>query len=336
MDKKEKEALLAKVRGKLKEGKGSRRDPNMFRVVNVKPDETKKYRFVVLPGLKKGDPCDGGTVGKGMDDMFCISGGQHWINGRPYECPRLFDGADCPWCNFGFNLLNECDIEEERRKISRNYLPRSIFVVNIYFPPYAVNPPELHNKVLFYIMPKTVYDKMEDCLMREDAGDDPEHDPKPFGMFYDPEDCLTFQLEVTHKGGFNNYENSKFLLKRSSLAETDKDINSILAQRHDLWSKFNERNAEELEKLLEKLYSGGGAPREEKKAEEKPPAPQKAADPDDDVMPSSRKSAPAPAAESKTKEEPLPTSRKEEPDISDDVDDDELKALLDEVDDQEE
>lgn len=333
MDKKEKEALLAKVRGKLKEGKGSRRDPNMFRVVNVKPGETAKYRFVVLPGLAKGDTCNGGKVGKGMDDMFCISGGQHWINGRPHECPRLFDGDDCPWCNFGFNLLNECDVEEERRKISRNYLPRSIFVVNAYFPPYAVNPPELHGKVMFYIMPKTVYDKMEDCLMREDAGDDPEHDPKPYGMFYDPEDCLTFQLEVNHKGGFNNYESSKFLQKRSSLGEDNAAIKAILDQRHDLWSKFNDRNAGELDKLLEKLYSGGGAPRDEK-APEKETETVKDED-DDDPMPSSRKSAPKTESADKTEPDPLPGSKKEpeQPaaDVSDDVDDDELKALLDEV-----
>jgi hypothetical protein len=182
---------------------------------------------------------------------------------------------------------------------------------------------------MFYIMPKTVYDKMEDCLMREDAGDDPEHDPKPYGMFYDPEDCLTFQLEVNHKGGFNNYESSKFLQKRSSLGETDEAIKAILGQRHDLWSKFNDRNAAELEKLLEKLYSGGGAPREEKK-DSTPPS--KTED-DEDIMPSSRKSAPAsvPATESA---DPLPSSKKEEApteNVSDDVDDDELKSLLDEV-----
>jgi len=339
MDKKEKEALLAKVRGKLKQGKGSRRDPNMFRTINVKPGESAKYRFVILPGLVEGDKCAEGVASKGMDDMFCISGGQHWINGRPHECPRLFDGDNCPWCDFGFNLLNECDDEEERRKIARNYLPRSIFVVNAYFPAFSTNPPELQDKVLYYLMPKTVYDKMEDCLMREDAGDDPENDPKPYGMFYDPEDCLVFQLEVTHKGGFNNYEKSKFLLKRQSIGETSDQIQAILDQRHDLWAKFNNRDPEALEQLLEKLYSGGGAPREAEKKESKP------SDDGDEVLASSKKQKPVQKESAKEEdEEALPSSKKsvakkkpaaeekEGSDIMEDVDDEELKGLLDEID----
>jgi len=338
MDKKEKEAMLKKVREKLSQQKGSRRDPWMFRVPAVKPNESLKYRFVVLPGLAKGSKCVDGVVSKGMDDMFCVSGGQHWINQRPYGCPRQFDGQECPWCNLGFNLLNECDLEEERKKISRMYLPRSVFAVNIFFPAFPMNPSDLHNKVMWYTMPKTIYDKMEDCLMRENAGDDPEHDPKPFGMFYDPEDCLVFQLEVTHKGGYNNYESSKFLLNRQSIGETKEEIQAILDQRHDLWSKFPQRDATELHKLLEKLYGGTNPPpvdRPEAKSNPKPkpdPTPKEKND-DENVLPKSKKNV------AEGKPEPLPKKAstqtpEPEPEVDDArlaEDDPELQALLEEV-----
>ena len=290
MDKKEKEMLLAKVRSKLKEQNNSR-DPAMFKPPQVKAGETVKFKFVVLPGLKKGDKCASGTASKDMGDMFYIPGGQHWINKRPYPCPRLFDNQECPWCSTGFNLLSECDIEEERKKISSLYLSKGFYVVNAYFPAYPVNPTELHNKVLWYPVPKTVFDKMEACLMREDAGTDKE-DPQPFGMFYDPEDCLVFQLEVTHKSGYNNYESSKFLQKSQSLPADE--IPEILAQRHDLWTKYPERNPAELEKMLSALFNGTKSESSEtKSAKKESPKKQetKAAskDEDDVLLPSSKK-----------------------------------------------
>jgi len=308
---KSKEELLQKVRTRLKKDKGSRRDPSMFRVPNVKAgDDPLKFRFVVLPGLSKGDKCADGVASATMGGVdhdvapkekrlllpFCVKGGQHWINNLPYGCPRLFDGEDCPWCNVGFNLRNECDIEEERKKIARMYLPRSIFAANIFFPADKVNPPEYHDQVMWYIMPKTVYDKMEECLMRENAGD--EVDPKPFGFFYDPEDCLVFQLEVGHKGGFNNYVNSKFLLNRVSLPE-DK-VDDILGRRHDLVAKFPERNSAELQGLLDKVMSGAPSTPSRPAQQETPkptaskPAPEKE-EPKEDLggLSPSRKTAPA-------------------------------------------
>jgi len=328
MDQKAREAMLQKVRNKLKEQKGSRRDPAMFRPPSVKQgDPAAKLRFVVLPGLKKGDKCVGGTVSEGMDDMFCISGGQHWINQRPYGCPRLFDSEECPWCELGFNLLNESDIDEERRKISRMYLPRSTFAVNIYFPAYKVNPPEYHNKVMWYLLPKTVYDKMEECLMREDAGDDPD-DPQPSGLFFDPEACLVFQLEVTHKGGYNNYENSKFLLKPQSIGSTQEEIQAILDQRHDLWEKVPSRNREELDKLLEKLYNGSPEDSSPKK-KEKPVEETAARAPDDD----DEEESPLPSSKKKTttKKSEAPDPKPDEPDLNEDIDDPELQNLIDQV-----
>jgi hypothetical protein len=315
MNKLEKDEMLKKVRSTLKANKSSRRDPDMFRVPSVKPSETAKYRFVVLPGLRKDDKCVGNVVTRSMDDMFYFPGGQHWVMQRPYGCPRQFDNQECPMCNLGFNLLSECDIEEERRKISGLYLSKSIFIANIYFPPFNINPIELQNKVLWYAMPKTVYDKMEACVMREDAGDDPEHDPKPYGMFYDPEDCLVFQLEVTHKGGYNSYENSKFLLTRQSIGETKEDIQAILDRRHDLWGKFPPRNAEELQQLVEKLYNGGGSPpvaksESPKPKEPKPSAPEpKQSKPPESKPPESKPPESKPP-KSKDSEDVMPRSKK--------------------------
>ena len=215
------------------------------------------------------------------------------------------------------------------------YLPRSIFAVNIYFPPYSVNPQEYHNKVMWYLLPKTVYDKMEECLMRENAGNDPD-DPQPSGLFFDPEACLVFQLEVTHKGGFNNYETSKFLLKPQSIGETKEDIKVIMDQRFDLWDKSPTRNKDELGKLLEKLYGGTGSPKSAPKANPKK-SPQESAgraqdDPEDEeVLPTSTKKAAPPSDD-----EVMPPSKKgapaeEEPNLKEDIEDPELQKLIDEV-----
>ena len=173
---------------------------------------------------------------------------------------------------------------------------------------------------MWYLLPKTVYDKMEECLMREDAGDDPE-DPQPHGLFYDPEACLVFQLEVRHKGGYNSYEESKFLLKQQSIGETSDDIQAIMDQRHDLWEKVPERNKGELDKLLEKLYSGKPS------QPTRPPAEETAArakdeDDDEEVLPASKK-------QKETKAE----SKESKPavNLDDDIDDPELQNLVDEL-----
>jgi hypothetical protein len=334
--------MLKKVQQRLKDERSSGRDPHMFRPPNVKQGETKKFRFVVLPGVIKGDKCIDGTVSRTLGGMkvpedpderlmtipFCEKGGQHWIQGRPYECPRLFDNDECPWCELGFELRNQTDLEEERRRISRLYLPRPVFASNIYFPASKINPSDLHGKVLWYAMPKTIYDKMEECVMRsEEEGTKDPDEPLPYGFFYDPEDCLMFQLEVGHKGGYNNYDNSKFLVKRLRLAETNDEIQSILDRRHDINAKFKPRDAKALGEMLAKLGKGGVSESKSKDAPKEKPKPKPEED-DDDSMPSSTKKK-ADAAE-----EPAPEPKKEEPKPAasvEDVDDPELKKLLSEV-----
>jgi hypothetical protein len=344
---KDKKALLEKVRKKLRESRGSSRDPDQFRVTNTKAGEPPtKFRFVVLPGLSKGDKCVGGVAKSEMDDHFCIAGGVHWINRQPHGCPRLYDGEECPWCTLGFGLLDECDIQEERSKISGKYLAKSTYLVNIYFPAFKMNPEELHGKVMWYPMPKTIFDKMDECFMRDNAGDDPEHDPKPWGIFFDPEECLIFQLEVYHKGGFNSYENSKFLLQKSRLAETDEQIQAILDLRHDLKLKAHPRDADELEKMLEKMYGNDGDKDDkggDKGGGSKPESKAPPTDEDEDVLPKSTKGSAPPPPKKEEDEDVLPKSTKgseppkEEPKpaaevtSSDDIDDPELKALIDDV-----
>lgn len=342
MDPEKRRAMLKKVQQRLQDERSSGRDPHMFRPPNVKSGETKKFRFVVLPGLIKGDKVHDGTASMTMGGVeapedpeerlftipFCEKGGQHWIQGRPYECPRLFDNDECPWCELGFELRNQTDLEEERRRISRLYLPRPIFAVNIYFPPSKVNPTDLHGKVMWYGMPKTVYDKMEECVMRsEEEGTKDEDEPLPYGFFYDPSDCLIFQLEVGHKGGYNNYDNAKFLVKRLSLANTSDEIQAILDKRHDINAKFKKRDVKLLQDLLAKLGKGGVENKKEEKREEKKerkPAATDVDDDDDDGMPASTKeSTPAPVKEEPAKEAPSGSL--------DDVDDPELKKLIGEI-----
>jgi len=348
MDSEKRKKLLAKIQQGMKEQRGGGRDPNQFRPPNVNPEETAKFRFIVLPGVIEGDKCVGGPAtrtmqkvsgvepsSKDMDEKlyfetsFCVNGGVHWIDRRPYGCPRLFDdGETCPWCELGFELRNQTDLEEERRRISSLYLPRPMFGCNIYFPPSKVNPTELHEKVMWYSMPKTVFDKTEEVLMRSDPGDkEDKEDPLPWGIFYDPKECLIFQLEVTHKGGFNNYDKSKFLTSKYQLSDNDEGIQKILDQRFDIWEKVPRRDVAMLTGMLEKVQGGGSG---EKKTQETPKAPKEtpaSSEDEEDCMSSSSKAAASkePAKEEKEKKETPPESSVDE------VDDPELKKLMGQI-----
>jgi len=342
MDSEQRQKLLAKIQKGMKEQKSGSRDPNQFRPPNVKPDETAKFRFIILPGLIKGEKCAGGTVTKTMykvagqepsaetieerrlvEVSFSVNGGLHWINTRPYGCPRLFDDEQCPWCELGFELRNQTDIEEERRRISKLYLPRPSFNVNIYFPPSKVNPTDLHGKVMWYNMPKTVFDKTEEVLMRSGPGD--AEDPLPWGIFYDPHECLIFQLEITHKGGYNNYEKSKFLTSKYQLADSSDEIQTILDQRFDIWDKVPPRDVAALTEMLSKVGTGSTDALETPKDAPKKSTPKSDED-EEECMPSSTKSTQPEKASA-----PAPKSAPEPQSSVSEIDDPELQKLMGQI-----
>lgn len=252
-------AMLQKLRERLMKKKGGfRRDPHEWRAPQVAQGEEFKAKAYILPPLEKGEPCEGGTAQAGMDGLFFTQVGDHWVNKKRYPCPRVYDNDDCSYCQLGFDLLSETEDKKARSEISRAYLPRTQYTVNLYFPDVKTNPEDLRGKVVYYAMPKTIFDKLEECIANDNAGDDPD-DPQPWGIFYDPQDAYPLSIVINKKGDYNSYVDSKLLAKRGKIASTQAKIDEILAQRHDIPTKYPERDTENrqtLQGFVDSLMSG--------------------------------------------------------------------------------
>ena len=258
-------AMLKKLRERLVKKKGGfRRDPAEWRPPQVAMGEEFKVKAYILPPLEKGDKCASGTAEVGMDGLFFTQVGDHWVNKKKFPCPRVYDNDDCAYCQLGFDLLSETEQKSARSEISRAYLPRTQYVTNVYFPDVKTNPEELRGKVVFYAMPKTIFDKLEECIQLNNAGDDPD-DPQPWGIFYETSDAYPLLIVINKKGDYNSYVDSKLLASaRGKMASSQKKIDEVLAQRHDIPTKYSERSVENRQALqgfvdaLMNGASGGG------------------------------------------------------------------------------
>lgn len=255
------------IRNKLKSTMtGKYSDPDEFKPekANSTTDPI-KYRFFILPPLMKGDILKTGEVKKTMDQFF-ISHANHWINDKPYPCPRVWDGSDCKVCQFGFDLLkeeaNQKD-EDKRRKIIRQWMPTTYHMVNIFFPNWKGNPEELRGKVKFYNASKTLFDQWTTTLMRDDCGDP--DDPQAFGIFFDENAAFTYELQVLKQGRQNSYKTSKFLpnggepvpmIKAKPGESNEEVLAKLLRSRHNLWDKVNMPDVEKLEKVFSIMTHG--------------------------------------------------------------------------------
>lgn len=238
------EDRLKRLREKILKRKGGFvKDPAEWRPPQVAADEEFKAKAFILPPLEAGDKCATGVAQIGMDGLFFFQVGDHWIQNAKYPCPRVYDGDECPYCKLGFDLLRETDQKQVRTEIVKAYLPRTYYVCNIYFPDISINPDEVRGKVFYYAMPKTIFDKLEECISNDDAGDDPE-DPRPWGIFYDPNDAYPLSILLKKKGDYNDYARCKLIPKRTKIAPTQEEIDKILEMRHDIPAKFPKRDAE--------------------------------------------------------------------------------------------
>ena len=254
---------VAAVRKRLQEKQGNRfKDANEFRPPkNLDDNKIIRIRFYVLPPLAAGDKCADGVASESMD-MFYVQNGAHWINNRTHQCPRIHeDDEECPLCQIGFDLMGETDIKDERRAIAKQWLPRTQYAVNVYFPKDKVNPEELGGKVMWMNASKQVYDIWEACIMNDEEGDPA--DPQAYGVFYDELNSYCFQLEIGKNGDWNSYKTSKFLANNGKRPIASKDgkalpkrIEAILAQRHDLFTKFGARDSDALAALAKQMLSG--------------------------------------------------------------------------------
>jgi hypothetical protein len=320
-------AMLQKLRDRLLKKKGGfRRDPGEWRAPQVGPKEKFKAKAYILPPVERGETCTSGEAEMGMDGLFFTQVGDHWIDRKKYPCPRVYDNDDCPYCQLGFNLLSETDDKQARSEISRAYLPRTQYVVNLFFPDVSSNPDDLRGQVKYYALPKTIFDKLEACIQNDDAGDDPD-EPQAWGIFYDSQDAYPLSIKINRKGDFNSYTDTELLANaKGPIAESDEEIQKILDQRHDLPSKYPQRSSENLKSLegfVDALMNGAS---------------------DDDGFDSdeTQESEPAPVKtkakpKAKAKPEPEPVAETTPEPVAEDstsetqVEDEELQALLDSI-----
>lgn len=327
--------MLKRVRERmLKKKGGRRRDPTEWRAPNLAAGKELKLKGYVLPPLSKGDVCDGGTAENDMEGLFFVRVGDHWINKKPHPCPRVYDNEECEYCQLGFDLMQETDDKDAKREIAKQYLPTTKYAVNMYYPNVKTNPEELRGQTKWYAVPSTIFDKFDECINRDDAGDD-KHDPQPFGLFYDEENAYAFQIHITKNGQYNDYKSSKFLVTSlGPIADSAEEIEQILASRHDLPSKFPARTAENkatLQRLVKEILEDdgddgdgdGGFDTDEQTQESAPPSKEE-------------KPKPKPAAKKEEKTEKKSSKKKAESEPEETLDlsgsdDEELEALVKEI-----
>ena len=285
------EELLAQVRKKQQEKSAGRRDPDELRIPKTRPKERLEYLIKILPELGQGDVCKGGTAPEAME-LWYAQNGAHYYDRVSYPCPRVHDNEKCPLCQVGFDLLNETDDEEQRKRISKVYLPRTYYAANAYILNHKNNPEELRGKVMWINLQKTIWTKLDACLQSDDEGS--ETDPKAAGVFFHPWK-RTYALKIVAflKGDYNNYEESALLpLTLGPLAATkegvadDKRIQDILDQRIYIPERFGKRSVDKLkaiaDQLLKKAPSSDASEAEDLADEtigESTPAPKKKAAP---------------------------------------------------------
>jgi hypothetical protein len=257
---------LDAIRNKLKtQMQGRRSDPDEFKPAKAEANaEPIKYRFFILPPFDAGEMIRGGAAKHGMENQFFIQHANHWIDNKPYACPRVWDGTDCPFCSFGFDLLKDEKVKNDqgrRTKVVKDWMPNQQFMMNIYFMDSKVNPEDLRDRVMFFNAPKTVIDVCSACLMREESQIDPES-PEAWGVFFDESAAYPFELQVFKKGQNNSYEKSKFLTSKYAIARDanhapdQEKIKKILSLRHDLFAKIEMPDLKKLQSVFDLRVNG--------------------------------------------------------------------------------
>lgn len=258
---------------------GFERDPDEFRPPKAGDGKELHYRFFILPPFTKGDKLVNGPASQSMDNVFFVEDGQHFIDNRPYGCPRVIEKEQCPLCDYGFKLMADVKEEpaltddqkkEQSSKIRRDLVASGYKKINIYFPTGKLgekNPEELRGRVMWMNASHQVFTPMWECLSRDDDGGD-ELDRKPFGVFFDEEEAYLFDLKITKNFSYNSYEGSKFVTTDTikkipivygpGLKPDHEGIQAVLARRHDLFSKLAKIDGPALERIVSNLSGNGG------------------------------------------------------------------------------
>jgi hypothetical protein len=241
------------MRQRQDEKASSRGDKLQWKPPQVKEGQESIFKVVVLPPLFKGDKC----IGKDNEKMICpedweywyFQHGEHYINRRPYPCPRAYNpNVDCPLCSVGFDLMSNVYDKAVRSAIAKEWLSRSSFSANVYFLPNK-NSDDLSGKVLWWNVPVKIVGLIDKALKMDDSGDD-EDNPQPFGYVLDPEACFPILIKIKSKSDNNTYEDSAMFTKPRSLGDAD-EIASILSNRVYVPSRLGVVDIDMLKKLAD-------------------------------------------------------------------------------------
>ena len=283
---------------------GSQSDPTEFRVPRLDKNESNTYYFHILPP-------------KTEDDLWFVRHGSHFLEKRVHHCPRAANLGDCPLCALGFNLLEETDDKKERSDISKKYLSRFRYAMNVKFTDDKVNG-EWAGKIAWLSVSPTVYDIIDAAQYRDNEGDDP-NEPQAHGDFWNPELSYIFQLKVTEKGGWNNYDQSKFLASkgRVDILKGDKiSLEELEAKMFSLpeKAKLESVDKDTLEDIALSMKHGPGYVKTESESsekEEKKEEPKEEPKAEKEEKKEEKKEEPEPKAEKEEKKEE-PKEEKEE------------------------
>lgn len=273
-------------------------DPYEFIPPKAKEGEIIKYKFFLLPDLNKGDRVQGGLASQDMGGLFFLKDGVHWINKRPYACPRILQDEECELCSIGFELMKEVEDKKAKGVIARQWLSNTNYKVNIFFPDADPNPAAVRGKVLWFNGPKTCFDQWYGAFMRNDGGT--EDDPEAHGVIYNPYEAYAYSLVIKKFGEYNDYKSSKFLANLgpqpiamlSDKTPDEEAIQKILNMRHDLFTKIDAPNPAKIHEIAQSMLHGGDG--STKKSDDIPPT-----TPDDvagEAPVAKKAAAPAPAA----------------------------------------
>jgi len=244
------------IRNRLKQQvSGKYNDSDEFKPAKAENNESLKYRFFVLPPIKKGDKIKSGIAEQSMENFY-VQHGDHWVQNRPHPCPRTWNNEKCELCQIGFDMLKTEKDEDKRRAIVKAWMPTTFYTVNIYFPNISVNPEELRGTVKYYKGSKTCCDKWIAAILRTDCG--LADDPQAYGVFYDENAAFMFQLEAEKQGKSNSYKSSKFIHNGGKPVPigTPDDIVKILEARIDIFSKITVPKPDAVAKLASSILNG--------------------------------------------------------------------------------
>lgn len=338
---------INKIRKNIQDATSKKKDPDEFRPATAS-DKPIKYRFFVLPPLQDGDVLKTGPCNHSMENFF-MRYGQHWVNDKPHSCPRVWDGSDCDICSVGFKLLKECKAKNlgdaHRQAISKQWMPSQYYVVNVYFTNSKTNPEELRGQTKYYRAPKTVYEKWEETILKDDSGD--EENPEAYGIFFDENAGFAFELVCTNGGRYNDYKQSKFISNNgvpqamiNNDGQPDKaGIKALLKSRINLFEKLDLPDSEKIKRLASSMIdgddeedAGGGFDADETQKVIKP-GPSKIIEEDDDEPVSDKQTN---IKDDEEEEPTVKSSKKSKPEpkkVESSDDDEDIENLLGQLDD---